>query len=135
MSVPAPHPEVPEVAARLVFSGQAGPARARVIERSPAWRRTSAFRELLWLLLLPLAALVPPHAPWIVVLIAFASYRAFNRMRERRTLVSLRGTCPKCGTEQEFSEIGRMKEPDHTVNCAGCRWDLRVEVPLSGAAT
>ena len=60
--------------------------------------------------------------------------RAANRFREYRTLVSLRGACPKCGTEQEFGETGRMKNP-HAVHCASCRWELRVDVPLSGAAT
>ena len=127
--------QVPEVAARLVFAGgQAGPARARVIERTAAWRRSSALTQLAWWLLAPLVFWIPPHIPWVLLVLAIGAVRAMNRFREYRTLVSLRGACPKCGTEQEFRETGRMKQP-HTVHCANCRWELQAQVPLSGAAT
>jgi hypothetical protein len=59
---------------------------------------------------------------------------AFLHARERRTLLSLRGPCPKCGVEQYFREVGRMGSP-HKVTCASCRWDVFVEVPRAGAAT
>jgi hypothetical protein len=128
-------PQVPEVPARLVFAGgQWSEARARVIERSPAWRRSSALMQLGWWLLAPVVFWIPPHIPWVLLVLAIGAVRALNRFREFRTLVSLRGPCPKCGTEQEFSETGRMKQP-HVVHCSSCRWELRADVPLSGAAT
>ena len=126
---------IPEVPARLVFAGgEWTEARARVIERTAAWRRSSALTQLLLWLLAPLVFWIPPHIPWVLLVLGVGAYRALNRFREYRTLVSLRGTCPKCGTEQEFRERGRMKNP-HAVHCANCRWELRVDVPLSGAAT
>lgn len=127
--------QVPEVAARLVFaSGEWTEARARVIERGPAWRRSSALANLSLWLLIPLVFFIPPHIPWVLLVFFLGGFRAFNRFREYRTLLSLRGTCPKCGTEQEFSELGRMKHP-HVVRCAHCQWDLRLEAPLAGAAS
>jgi hypothetical protein len=127
--------QVPEVPARLVFAGgEWSEARARVIERSAAWRRSAALMQLGWWLLAPLVFWLPPHIPWVLLVLGIGAFRALNRFREYRTLVSLRGACPKCGTEQEFRELGRMKQP-HAVHCAACRWELHVQVPLSGAAT
>jgi hypothetical protein len=127
--------QIPEVPARLVFAGgEWSEGRARVIERTASWRRGSALSQLgLWLLA-PVVFWIPPHIPWVLLVLGLGAWRALNRFREHRTLVSLRGACPKCGTEQEFRETGRMKQP-HTVHCAHCRWELRVDVPLSGAAT
>lgn len=127
--------QVPEVPARLVFAGGAwSEARARVIERSAAWRRSSALIQLGWWLLAPVVFWIPPHLPWVLAVLAVGAVRAMNRHREFRTLVSLRGPCPRCGTEQEFRETGRMRQP-HVVHCAHCRWELRADVPLAGAAT
>jgi hypothetical protein len=127
--------QVPEVPARLVFAGgEWSEARARVIERTARWRRSGAMMQLAIWLLIPVVVWIPPHFPWVLLVLGVGAMRALNRFREHRTLVSLRGPCPKCGTEQEFGELGRMKQP-HTVHCAHCRWELRVDVPLSGAAT
>ena len=122
-----PPGSIPEVAARFSFSGTTTEGRARVIERSASWRRTSALRELLWLLLAPVAFFIPPHIPWVLLVIGLGLIRAFNKAREYRTLVSLHGTCPKCGTEQDFTELGRMGNP-HKVQCSSCRWTLTAEV-------
>jgi hypothetical protein len=126
---------VPEVPARLVFmGGKASEGRARVVERSRAWRRSQVMKDLALLLLVPVVVFIPPHIPWPLIVIAVAAMRAFNHSREHRTLLSLRGPCPKCGTDQEYRELGRMGNP-HKVTCASCRWDVFVEVPRAGAAT
>ena len=126
---------IPEVPARLVFmGGQSSEARARVIERSAAWRRSQAVKDLLLLVLVPVVAFIPPHFPWVILVVGVALVRAFNHNREYRTLLSLHGPCPKCGTEQEFTELGRMASP-HKVTCANCRWDVYVDVPRASSAT
>ena len=71
-------------------------------------------------------AIIPPHIPWVIVVVGLAAYRAYGRLNERATLLSLHGPCPKCGTEQDFTELGRMHFP-HKVTCANCRWDLTLE--------
>lgn len=133
MTLPDP-PLVPEVPARLHFGGKTTEARARVIERTARWRRMGAARQLLWWLLAPAVFFVPPHIPWVLLVIGIGGYRAFTRMLEHRTLVSLHGVCPKCGAEQDFAELGRMREP-HRVTCAGCRWELEAEVARAAAVT
>jgi hypothetical protein len=102
-------------------------ARAVIIERSPQWRKTGALKQLAVWLLIPIVVFIPPHFPWPLLLLAVGGMRAWGRWNEERTLVSLHGVCPKCGTEQDFTETGRMKRP-HTVNCRSCRWELRVEL-------
>lgn len=126
---------VPEVPARLVFmGGKATEARARVVERSKAWRQSQVLRDLALLLLIPVVVWIPPHFPWVLIVLFASVMRAFNHAREQRTLLSLRGACPKCGVEQDFKELGRMGSP-HKVTCASCRWDSFVEVGRGGAAT
>lgn len=126
---------IPEVPARLVFmGGQASEARARVLDRSGHWRRTQMLKDLALLLLAPVVAIIPPHFPWPIVVLAVVAIRLFGHMREHRTLLSLHGPCPKCGTEQDFTELGRMGNP-HKVTCAHCRWDLYVEVARASEAT
>lgn len=119
---------VPERTVWLSFSdAEPTEARARIAERSDRWRKAGALRQLaLWGLLAPLLFLIPPHLPWVLVALGIGAVRAWGRLNERATLLELRGRCPKCGTEQSFAELGRMKLPVHTVNCAHCRWDLRV---------
>lgn len=126
---------IPEVPARIVFmGGQASEGRARVLERSGHWRRGQILKDLALLLLVPIVVWIPPHIPWVLIVIGLAFFRAFNHMREHRTLLSLDGPCPKCGTVQAFTELGRMGSP-HKVTCANCRWDLYVEVPRASEAT
>ena len=120
------------VRARLVFaSGEWTEATARVIERSASWRRRATMRSLAWWLLAPVVVWIPPHFPWLLIVLGLGAWGALNRMREFRTLVSLHGACPKCGTEQDFRELGRMREP-HRVHCAQCRWELRADVARAG---
>ena len=126
--------EIPEVPARLSFSGQATEGRARVIERTGRWRRLHALRELGWWVLAPAAFFIPPHIPWVLLLLGMGALRAWGRMSEYRTLVSLHGVCPKCATEQDFTELGRMKNP-HMVQCANCRWSIQAEAARSPITT
>ncbi|MDB4952177.1 MAG: hypothetical protein JWM27_4826 [Gemmatimonadetes bacterium] len=125
---------VPERTVWLTYPGPGvTEARARIAERSAQWRRAGALKQLALWLLLPLVALVPPHFPWILIVLVLGGMRAWSRWNEHATLLSLHGPCPKCGTEQEFTETGRMKFP-HKVTCQHCRWDLRVELtPPRGA--
>jgi hypothetical protein len=85
-------------------------------------------------LIAPASFLVPPHVIWPPILAFVGLFLAFNHMREHRTLLSLHGPCPKCGTVQDFTELGRMGNP-HKVTCANCRWDSYVEVARASEST
>ena len=127
-------PIVPEVPARLHFGGSTTEARAQVIERSARWRHVGAAQQLLWWLLAPVAFFIPPHIPWVLLVLGIGGYKAAVRLMEHRTLLALHGPCPKCGTEQAFSEIGRMRRP-HKVTCAHCRWEIEAEVAHAPTVT
>ncbi|HEX8360146.1 MAG TPA: hypothetical protein VF613_08565 [Longimicrobium sp.] len=118
---------LPEIAARLSLAGKTTPARARVIDRSGHWRRMSALKELAWWLLAPAVFFIPPHLPWVLLVLGMGAFRAWARLAERRTLLWLHGPCPHCGTEQDFTELGRMRTP-HVVQCSNCHWSLHAEV-------
>ena len=119
-----------EVPVQLRFSGtDPAPGYARIAERSQRWRTTGALRQLaLWWGLMLLVVWIPPHLPWALIALAVGTIRAYGRYSEQRTLVSLRGICPKCGNEQEFTGGVPLKNA-HTVTCAACRWELKVDVP------
>lgn len=117
---------VPERTVWLTYPGPgATEARARIVERSASWRRAGALKQLALWLLLPVVAFIPPHIPWVLLVLFLGAYRAWGRWNEHLTLLSLHGTCPKCGTEQDFNETGSMRIP-HKVRCKGCQWDLKV---------
>lgn len=107
-------------------SGKTAEACARIIPRSNAWRRREALKQLAIWLLLPIAAVIPPHIPWVLLVLVLGVMRAWAKFNEHATLVSLHGPCPRCGAEQEYRELGRIK-PGHRVTCASCRWDLRLD--------
>jgi hypothetical protein len=123
-----------EVPVQLRFSSTE-PARgyARIVERSRRWRTTGALRQLaIWWGLALLVVWIPPHLPWALIALSVGAIRAYGRYSEERTLVSLRGPCPKCGNEQEFAAGVPLKDT-HTVTCAACQWELKVDVPRSPA--
>ena len=116
---------VPERTVWLVHGTETSQARARIVERSAQWRRSGALKALAIWLLLPIVVFIPPHFPWVLIVLGIGAMRAWGRWNEHATLLALHGPCPHCGTEQDYTETGRMKFP-HKVNCASCRWDLTV---------
>jgi hypothetical protein len=127
---------VPERTVWLTYPGPGiGEAKARIVERSAQWRRSGALKQLAMWLLLPVVAIIPPHIPWVLIVLALGAFRAWSRWNEHATLLSLHGPCPKCGFDQEYAELGPLK-PRHKVNCRNCRWDLHLLVsPPRGLAT
>lgn len=122
--------EVRELPARLRFAGaEPTPAVARVAERGKSWRTRGALKQIAIWWGLALATIFIPLLHFVLppLFVLVGIWRAYSAYTETRTLLSLRGPCPKCGTEQEFTELGRLKGP-HTVTCAHCRWKLQAEI-------
>lgn len=85
-----------------------------------------ALKELaVWWALALVVVWIPPHVPWVLVVLVVGALRARSRWVQRRTLVALHGTCPKCATEQEWTGGGSV--PDR-VRCVECKWELRLQV-------
>jgi hypothetical protein len=82
------------------------------------------------LLVVPAVAIVPPHAPWVIGVLATGVLLARRRWNERFTVMSVVGACPRCGREYEITP-GRLRQP-HPLPCEGCHHESRLQLP--GAA-
>ena len=53
----------------------------------------------------------------------------FRKWRERFTILSLKGTCPKCGGALSLAS-GTPLRPVMTVPCHGCNHESRLIIPI-----
>jgi hypothetical protein len=120
----------------LLTAFGAPPARARVALRlrSPAERLGRAVLAAGACWTLAVVTLFVPVAHLVLVpgfLIAGAVLGA-SRLRERQTLLRVRGACPRCGVEQDWGTRGRFYQ-DRPVDCPRCRNQLRVRLVEGGS--
>ena len=80
----------------------------------------------IFLVIAPVAAIVPPHAPWGIGALAAGVILARRRMIERFTLIALEGTCPKCG--QPLTVKRPRLRPPHPITCEGCHHQASLKV-------
>jgi len=73
----------------------------------------------------PAVGLVPPHAPWAVAVLGIGGIMGFRKWRERFTILSFKGTCPKCGGALSLAS-GIPLRPVMAVPCHGCKHDSRL---------
>lgn len=123
------------VPARIeLFGFESTPADVAVVPRTPGWR---ASRALLYLAvswaLVPVVGLVPPHIPWAATAFIAGIVLAVRKATESHTLVSLQGTCPKCGAAQTIDKPTKLKQP-HALTCPECHHDLQLRVDAGAAA-
>lgn len=103
-------------------------ARAHVVERSASWRMTRALlAAAVGLGAAPVVFLVPPHVPWALAALGLGAWFARRFVRERRTLLSLDGVCPRCGAAVTTHEPTALRTP-HDLTCGACRQGLLVRV-------
>jgi hypothetical protein len=114
-----------------LFGFPSTPARLTVQPRSATWRaiRASAFFAG-GILLAPLVGLVPPHAPWALGVLGIGGFLGLRKWRERFTILSFEGACPKCGEALSIPS-GTPLRPVMTVPCPGCHHDSRLTPSLS----
>ncbi len=105
-------------------------ARARIEARTTGWRARRASMALAaGLVMAPLLAVVPPHAPWVVVAVAIGLLTARRRWAEAHTLHFLDGACPRCEMDISLSRPARLSRP-HLITCPSCQYELLVSVDL-----
>lgn len=108
-------------------------AALEVLPRSRGWRvlRASGFFGA-GLVLAPVVGVVPPHAPWVAAALGIGGFLGIRKWRERFTLVSFQGNCPRCG-EAVRIRAGIPVRPVLSVPCEACHFDTRLEVALPAA--
>jgi hypothetical protein len=100
--------------------------------RSRRWRMVRAAWTLgLGLVVAPVVGLIPPHAPWLIGALGIAILLASRRLRERHTLLSALGPCPRCGANLSLNGPTRLRHP-HPAPCDSCHHEstLRVDAGL-----
>jgi hypothetical protein len=103
-------------------------ASLKVVPRSLAWRGALASAYVGGgLLLAPILGMVPPHAPWAAGVLVCGGFFGVRKWRERFTLLSLHGICPKCGGGVSILSRVPLKS-GISVPCEGCHHDSRLVV-------
>ena len=120
--------DVVEVSASLTAFGTS-PTRARavVVIQGTGRRAARALAALGACWALALVSVFVPVAHFVLVpaFTVAGVVVAGLRLREDRRLVGVSGTCPRCGTEQEFEAGGRF-EYSRTLDCPRCHQLLRL---------
>ena len=120
------------VQARLtLFGHDATETSIELIPRSLQWRlvRTGIVTAI-FLVILPIAALIPPHAPWAAGVVLGLVLVGRGRWLERYTIVGLKGVCPRCGTSLQISKRMRLRQP-HPISCEGCNHDVMLTTTVA----
>lgn len=119
------------VPARITLFGfDAVDATARIEARTTGWRARRASMALAaGLFMAPLLAVVPPHAPWVVIAVVVGLLTARRRWAEAHTLHFLEGACPRCETGISLNRPARLGRP-HLISCPSCQYELTVSVDL-----
>lgn len=103
----------------VLFGFPPSTVQLRIIRRSRGWRVGGAARTFgVSVVLAPVVALLPPHAIWPIGALITGAVLSRRRLKERFTLVSLEGGCPKCAKPLEVRR-GRLLFP-HPLPCEGC---------------
>lgn len=121
---PSPGTEAHPVPARLeLFGYPAAPARALVTRRGT---RSRALRTGLaaggTLLLTPVAAIFPPHAPWAMAVLIGGGILTWRAWNTREVVASFQGDCPRCGHTLTLPPGTRLRD-GLAVSCGNCGMD------------
>ena len=112
----------------VLFGFPSSAARATIRPRARSWRVGGAARTLgISLVVAPIVALVPPHAPWPIGALAVGVILARRRLAENFTLEGLEGICPKCD-RRLIVKTTRLRVP-HPVPCEGCHHTVSLRLP------
>ena len=125
---PAPGPDVVPVAGHVrLFGFDPVSAIGSIRPRPRSWRIAGAVRTgIATLVLTPVAAIVPPHAPWALGALGVGFVLGRRRLNHRFTLEALEARCPKCDGVLTVRP-GQLKTP-HTVPCDGCHHEATLEL-------
>jgi len=117
-----------EADARIqLFGFDPTPATLSLRPRSRSWRVGGAVRTMVvTLIVAPMVAVIPPHAPWLIGVLAGGGFLARRRWREHYTVVGVEGRCPRCGGPLE-APGGRLRSP-HPVLCTACHFEANAAV-------
>lgn len=111
-----------------LFGHPSTPARLTVRARSRRWRLRKALVPLAVALVVgPVVAIVPPHAPWVLIALAAGGLLAWRRWKEDYTVVDFRACCPRCDADLHVPSGTPLRFP-HPLTCDACRHEPVLKV-------
>jgi hypothetical protein len=121
-------PTLPTRGALSLFGFPSTEATLEVLPRSPAWRASRGLAFLLGgVVLAPAVGLLPPHVPWATAAVITGGFFGFRKWREHFTVLSVEGSCPKCGALLRLSPGTPLRRVS-SIPCEGCNHDSRLTV-------
>jgi hypothetical protein len=110
-----------------LFGAQPRPAVVEVTPRPRGKRMTRALATLgTALVLAALVALIPPHVPWLLGVLAVGIWRARAEWRGEYHLHEFAGACPRCGEALKLED--RYITPPLVVHCDACHSQPRLSL-------
>lgn len=79
----------------------------------------------------PAVGLVPPHVPWALAALGIGGFMGIRKWRERFTLLSFEGICPRCGGRLSLNP-GIPLRPVIALTCDGCNHESRLTTSIPG---
>lgn len=112
----------------VLFGFPSTPVEVSLKPRSRAWRMAGAARTMgIAVVVAPVVAIVPPHAPWVIGALAGGGILARRRWTEHFTVLGGSGACPKCGEPLKIKS-GRLRHP-HPLPCEACHHESTLQLP------
>ncbi|HZS32876.1 MAG TPA: hypothetical protein VFC42_05810 [Methylomirabilota bacterium] len=114
-----------------VFGAPPQPVEVTIVTLGPGRRisRAAAALGICWGLAFPAVFLPVAHFVLVPGLLLAGPVLAVIQLRQRRRVVRIHGTCPRCGVTQDFPPGGGLRTR-RTVDCPQCRNDLTLLVDL-----
>lgn len=116
-----------------LFGYDPTPVELELVPRGKRWRTMGVVRiAVVAAVLAPVAAIVPPHAPWALGVLGVAGLLIHRRLKERFTVAEAKGPCPKCGGRLSAAS-GRLRDP-HPAACEACHNEFGIAVDPAAVA-
>ena len=124
-------PERLRLTARLsLFGVSSKQAELDVTPRPRARRATRAVTTLaVALVAAAVAAIIPPHVPWLIGVLAIGAWRARAEWRGELDLHAFEGECPRCGAALKLEE--RHVTLPLPIPCYACHAQPMLSLPAA----
>lgn len=107
-----------------------GSATIVVYDRAARWRRALLGLGKWWGVALGCVLIPVAHLVLVPSFLLFGIYTFAQRVGTAERAAATRGTCPDCGTEQDFEPAARWRTPQ-SVTCRHCHRGLTLTLPAA----
>jgi hypothetical protein len=117
------------------FSADPGSGRATIVsyDRAARWRRALLGLAQWWAVALGCVLIPVAHFVLVPSFFLFGLYTFVQRFGTDQRVTAARGTCPDCGTEQDFDLGERWRVPQQ-ISCRLCHRGLTLTLPAAQRA-